>query len=105
MAVKRWEVDEAAVTKMLQEPSVASHLLKVAQAGLDKARTAAPSHTGRYRDSLRLTDPRVEDDVLKVGFGSDHWTWHFVEYGSVNNSPHRTLAQAASAVADRVELL
>lgn len=103
--MKRWEVDEAAVAKMLQEPSVASHLIERAQLGVDKARASAPVRTGRYRDSLQVLAPRLEGDVLVVGYGTDSSFWHFVEYGSGHTAPHRILGASAEVAADKVQHL
>ena len=60
---------------------------------------------GTYRDSLVVLDVRTEGDHLVAGFGSDAPHWHWVEFGSINNSPHRVLGDAAEAVADSVEHL
>lgn len=103
--MKRWEVDEGAVAKMLAEPTVASYLLERARMGVDKARANAPVLSGRYRDSLGVGSPRVEDDVLVVPFGSDSPRWHFVEFGTASNAAHRVLGNAAETVADKVEHL
>lgn len=105
MPAARWEVDDKALTATLLDSRVGEHLRTAAQAGADYARTLAPVLTGRYRESLVALNSRQEGDEWVGGFGSDHWGWHWVEFGSVNNAPHRVLSNAARAVADRVEEL
>lgn len=104
MALK-WEVQEDGVAKMLQEPGVVAFLSDVARQGLAKAVASAPVNTGSYRDSLTMTDARVEDGVAVVGFGSSSWHWHFVEFGTSTNPPFRVLGDAVETVADKVQHL
>lgn len=107
MAVKvtKWEVDEKALEEMLRQDGVGGYLRTAASAGLEYARSISPVVTGRYQDSLRLVEVRTEDGELVAGVGTDHWSWHWVEFGSVNNQPHRVLSQAATYVADHVEFM
>lgn len=102
MAAK-WEVDDKGVAQTLRDPGVAAHLTSLARIAVDKARSAAPVRTGGYRDSLAVLDVRTEGDQLIGGFGSDSYLWHWVEFGTATNPPHRVLGAAVEAVADKVE--
>jgi HK97 gp10 family phage protein len=102
MGLTKWLVNAAGISEMLRDRGVAAHLDDAARAGLAKARASAPVVTGQYRDSLKVLEARTEGGGLVGSFGSDSWHWHFVEFGSINNRPYRTLGQAAEAVADRV---
>lgn len=100
MAKASWEVNDKAVDEMLRQPGMAAHLRQLSEVGLAFAQSIAPVRTGRYRDSLVVVEPRVnEAGVLESGFGSDSPYWHLVEFGSPWNIPRRVLAQAALAVA------
>jgi HK97 gp10 family phage protein len=105
VALKKWEVDDQALAQLMLEPGVAAHLEQVAELGVEAARALAPvGHTGEYRDSLIVQRAQVEGGELAVGFGSTSWKWHFVEFGTRNNSPYAVLRNAANAVADRLEI-
>jgi hypothetical protein len=98
----KWEPQPKGITKTLQEPGVAEHLKRQAQAGVVRAQASAPVLTGEYRSSIIVTDARIEGEDLIVSFGSTDEKWHWMEFGSVNNFPHRVLTKAVQEVADRI---
>jgi hypothetical protein len=102
VAKAQFVVDPKAVDAMLAQPSVGDHLRQVAEAGAAYARNIAPVYSGRYRDSIEALPSRQEGGEWVGAFGTDWFTWHFVEYGSAKNQPHRVLGQAAVHVADQV---
>jgi hypothetical protein len=105
MALKDWEVNPKGVHELLAQPGVTAYLRARAEEGLVFARTLAPVKTGRYRDSLHVTQFTNSQGEQVVAFGSSSFAWHFVEYGSPHSPPRRVLSNAAFHVADRVELL
>lgn len=65
---------------------------------LAEAQRTAPVDTGEYRDSLGITPAAERPDGTVAGeLWSDSWYWHLVEYGSVNNPPHRVLEHAVTS--------
>lgn len=103
--LKSWVVDEEGCAAVAQDPGVTAHLRQLAEMAVAYAQGLAPVVTGRYRDSLHVIEGTDDQGRHLVGFGSNSFAWHFVEYGSAHNQPHRVLANAAMAVADRVDLL
>lgn len=100
----KFVVDDKALAEMLRQTSVGEFLNEVARTGVEYARSMAPVLTGDYQASLDVFALSVEDGAVTAHFGTDSPIWHFVEFGSANNAPHRVLSSAAQAVASRVEL-
>jgi hypothetical protein len=99
MALTGWKANPAGVHAMLAQPGVAALVRQVSQRGLEYAQAAAPVRSGRYRDSLFVLEPRLDEGGTWVGgFGTNSHIWHFVEYGSPHSAPLRVLTNAAMSV-------
>lgn len=83
--------------KLVGTPEVKAFIDERAQAALAEAQRIAPVVTGAYRDSLGIT-PATEgaDGTVTAELWSDSWYWHFVEYGTATNPPHRVLETAVT---------
>jgi hypothetical protein len=87
-----------AAEKVINTSECRSYLYRVAQAALNDAYAAAPVLSGHYRDSLFASI--IEGDSPKAQLASSSSFWHWVEFGSINNDPHRVLSAAVQGQVD-----
>ena len=67
------------------DPETKRAIGEFADLAFEGARLAAPVRTGKYLSRL------TEEDSGVIGIGSWSPFWHFIEFGSVHNSPHAPL--------------
>lgn len=86
-----------AAEKVTNTPECESLLVSVCKDALNAAYAAAPEHRGDYRASLFASAKTGEDKPTAI-LGSSSWHWHWVEYGSINQSPSHTIGEAVASV-------
>jgi hypothetical protein len=99
---KEVEIYPDAGEKVIQTPECISYLERVAKAAESNAVSIAPVLTGAYRDSIRsgvLSGQAAPASYLSA----DVDYWFYLEYGTINNDPFRTLTQSVQAQVDRWE--
>lgn len=96
-AAATFTVDPAGVRALLSGPPAVSHLTDRAHAIQTEAERIAPGGFGGYKASLSVGPAVTRDGVAAVEVRSSSSFWHLVEYGSVNNVPHRVMERAVRA--------
>jgi len=98
--VNRVVIYPDAAVKVLDTDECRAWLDKIAKAGLARAQSTAPVRSGEYRSSL-VAGVTEGPDGPRASIGSTSFKWHWVEFGSVNNRPHRVLTEMGRALSNR----
>lgn len=96
-------LDPRGLLDMLNDSLARAYVEQLAKKGAEEATRIAPVLTGDYKDSIMSTPAETTPNGAKATFGSSDSGWHFVEFGSINNPPHRVLRRAAQAIGVRFE--
>ena len=82
-----------AAEKVTNNGDCRTFLTQVAKSAEEQAVDEAPVDTGAYRDSIR--SGLNEDGIEPTAFlSADVDYWAYLEYGTINNEPFRTLTTA-----------
>lgn len=88
-----WEDDPDGIKELLTSNQAMDALTEVAAVVGQYVENAMPERTGRHQRAIVTGPADVVDGVPGAYVGSESSTWHLIEYGSVNNAPHRPFAR------------
>lgn len=88
----------AGIKAIVSGPDMIDFVNGLADKALAAAHGAAPHGSGYYDAHLGTTPAEVRDDGVHAELWSSDPFWHIVEYGSVNNPPHRVLETAITSI-------
>ena len=87
-----------AARKIANSTETKAMIDETAERALAEMQRIAPVDSGDYRDSLGMT-PASErpDGTVAAELWSDSWYWHFIEFGTIHNPPHRVFERAVTS--------
>lgn len=92
-----WIPNPAGVRELLTSSQALAAIGEVAAIAGHHVERAQPVKTGYHRRAIVTGGAEVTPTGAAAYVGTTSSTWHLLEYGSVNNPPHRPFARGIAA--------